>query len=100
MDGHFATLGKSLGRAVEAFNGTLGSLETRVFPAARKLPQLGVSADSELASVEPIDVAVRIATAPEFVDGDGARTRRRRRLTTGINGRRATFNRGMSDNAS
>ena len=69
MNGHFATLGKSLGRAVEAFNGTLGSLETRVFPAARKLPQLGISASSELASVEPIDVAVRIATAPELVDG-------------------------------
>ncbi len=69
MNGHFATLGKSLSRAVEAFNGTLGSLETRVFPAARKLPQLGISASSELASVEPIDVAVRIATAPELVDG-------------------------------
>jgi DNA recombination protein RmuC len=69
MNGHFATLGKSLGRAVEAFNGTLGSLETRVFPAARKFPQLGISASSELAPVEPIDVAVRIATAPELVDG-------------------------------
>jgi DNA recombination protein RmuC len=69
MNGHFAMLGKSLGRAVEAFNSTLGSLETRVFPAARKLPQLGVSASSELAPVEPIDVAVRIATAPELVDG-------------------------------
>jgi DNA recombination protein RmuC len=72
MNAHFSTLGKSLGRAVEAFNSTLGSLETRVFPAARKLPQLGVSTSSELASVEPIDVAVRKATAPELVEGDSA----------------------------
>lgn len=72
MNAHFAMLGKSLGRAVEAFNSTLGSLETRVFPAARKLPQLGVSTSSELATVEPIDVAVRKATAPELVEGDSA----------------------------
>lgn len=69
MNDHFATLGRSLGRAVEAFNSTLGSLETRVFPAARKLPQLGVSTGSELATVEPIDVAVRAATAPELIEG-------------------------------
>jgi DNA recombination protein RmuC len=67
---HFATLGKSLGRAVQAFNDTLGSLESRVFPAARKLRQLGVSAGAELATVAPIEVAVRPATAPELVEGE------------------------------
>jgi DNA recombination protein RmuC len=72
MNEHFAMLGRSLGRAVEAFNSTLGSLETRVFPAARKLPQLGVSASAEIATVEPIDVAVRKATAPELVGDDGS----------------------------
>jgi DNA recombination protein RmuC len=67
MGGHFANLGKRLGKAVEAFNETLGSLETRVLPTARRFPELGVSAKTELAPVAPIDIAVRSATAPELV---------------------------------
>lgn len=69
MGGHFANLGRRLGKAVEAFNETLGSLETRVLPAARRFPELGVPAQSELAPVEPIELAVRAATAPELADG-------------------------------
>jgi DNA recombination protein RmuC len=74
MGDHFAHLGKSLGKAVESFNNTLGSLETRVFPTARKLPQLGISANAELATVEPIEVAIRAATAAELVEGELADT--------------------------
>jgi DNA recombination protein RmuC len=70
MSGHFGKLGKSLGKAVEHFNDTLGSLETRVLPTARKFPELGISSKSELAPVEPIDLAVRAATAPELVDDE------------------------------
>jgi DNA recombination protein RmuC len=66
MGSHFGKLGKSLGRAVEAFNETLGSLETRVLPAARRFPELGISSKHELAPVEPIDLAVRSATAAEL----------------------------------
>jgi DNA recombination protein RmuC len=66
MGGHFGKLGKSLGRAVEAFNETLGSLETRVLPAARRFPELGIASKHELAPVEPIDLAVRSATAAEL----------------------------------
>lgn len=72
MGGHFGNLGKRLGKAVEAFNETLGSLETRVLPTARRFPDLGISSKSELASVEPIDVAVRVATAAEL-GGDAER---------------------------
>jgi DNA recombination protein RmuC len=72
MNDHFAMLGRSLGRAVEAFNKTLGSLETRVFPAARKLTELGVSGGGELASVEPIEVAARDVNAPELGEGERA----------------------------
>jgi DNA recombination protein RmuC len=70
MGGHFGKLGRQLGKAVEAFNETLGSLETRVLPAARRLPELGISSKNELAPVEPIDLAVRAATAPELVKDD------------------------------
>ena len=68
MGGHFGNLGKRLGKAVEAFNETLGSLETRVLPTARRFPELGISSGRELAAVEPIDIAVRSATAPELVE--------------------------------
>lgn len=70
MGGHFGNLGKRLGKAVEAFNDTLGSLETRVLPAARKFPELGISSRHELAAVEPIDIAARTATAPELLGDD------------------------------
>jgi DNA recombination protein RmuC len=68
MGGHFGNLGRRLGKAVEAFNDTLGSLEHRVLPTARRFPELGVAAKTELAPVAPIDLAVRSATAPELVD--------------------------------
>jgi DNA recombination protein RmuC len=68
MGGHFGNLGKRLSKAVEAFNETLGSLETRVLPTARRFPELGISPKGELAPVEPIDLAVRAATAPELVE--------------------------------
>jgi DNA recombination protein RmuC len=68
MGGHFGNLGKRLGKAVEAFNDTLGSLETRVLPTARRFPDLGISSKSELAPVEPIDLGVRAATAAELVE--------------------------------
>jgi DNA recombination protein RmuC len=66
MGGHFGNLGRRLSKAVEAFNDTLGSLETRVLPAARRFPELGISSKHELAPVEPIDLAVRSATAAEL----------------------------------
>jgi DNA recombination protein RmuC len=66
MGGHFGNLGRRLSKAVEAFNETLGSLETRVLPTARRFPELGISSKQELAPVEPIDLAVRSATAPEL----------------------------------
>ena len=68
MGGHFGNLGRRLSKAVEAFNDTLGSLETRVLPAARRFPELGISSKHELAPVEPIDLAVRSATAAELAE--------------------------------
>jgi DNA recombination protein RmuC len=67
MGDHFARLGSSLSGAVESYNQTLGSLETRVLVSARKLRELG-AADGmkEIGTVEPIDVVSRKLQAPEM----------------------------------
>jgi DNA recombination protein RmuC len=69
MGGHFSNLGKRLERAVDAYNDTVGSLETRVLPAARRFPELGVSAKGELPDAEPIETTARRLTAPEMAEG-------------------------------
>ena len=40
---HFAKLGKSLNNSIEAYNGAVGSLESRVLVSARKFKELGVA---------------------------------------------------------
>ncbi|MEM7499738.1 MAG: DNA recombination protein RmuC [Pseudomonadota bacterium] len=60
---HLGDLGGALGGAVAAYNRSIGSLEARVLPAARRFEELGVTAPEE-AIEEPatIDLGVR-ATA-------------------------------------
>jgi DNA recombination protein RmuC len=45
MGGYLSRLGNSLSGSVDQFNKTIRSLETRVLPAARRFPQLGVQSD-------------------------------------------------------
>jgi DNA recombination protein RmuC len=62
---HFAKVGRSLGNAVDSYNSAVGSLETRVLPAARKFEELKATPDSaSIQNLEPIDKAPRLA-APE-----------------------------------
>ena len=56
MAEHFEALRKSLDHAVEAFNGTVGTLEGRVLVTARKLKDLGVHSEE----LKPIEEIVRI----------------------------------------
>ena len=44
---HLITLGRSLDGAVEAYNKTIGNVETRVLSAARKFRDLGASDSSK-----------------------------------------------------
>jgi DNA recombination protein RmuC len=67
MGGHVAKLGKRLEGAVEAYNETVGSLESRVLPSARRFPELGVPAGDEIAPVSPVERMVKPLTAPELV---------------------------------
>ena len=66
MGSHFSRLGSRLDKAVEAYNETLGSLEARVLPAARRFPDLGVPAKNELPALAAIDRAAKPLTAPEL----------------------------------
>jgi len=67
MGGHVSKLGNRLEKAVEAYNETVGSLETRVFPSARRFPELGVPAKDELTPVPAIERLVKPLTAQELV---------------------------------
>ncbi len=63
MGVHWGKLGKSLERAVEAYNSAIGSLETRVLVSARKFAELKTAPlGVEIAALEPVDRAVRAAS--------------------------------------
>jgi DNA recombination protein RmuC len=66
---HFAKLGATLDKAVTAYNETVGSLERRVLPTARKLGQTTLS-DKELPELEPRSTHSVPLQAPELAPDD------------------------------
>jgi DNA recombination protein RmuC len=68
MGKHFADLGSSLGKAVDCYGLTLGSLETRVFVTARRFKDLGVAVGDE--NILPVECreAPRQVQAPEMLE--------------------------------
>jgi DNA recombination protein RmuC len=56
---HLVKVGQRLGGAVEAFNAAAGSLQRQVVPQARRLRDLGATADAPLAAPDEIDVVPR-----------------------------------------
>jgi DNA recombination protein RmuC len=69
---HFAKVGRGLETAVRSYNETVGSLETRVLPSARRFRDQGISPASELAELPAVDRSVRPVTAPELTGGEDA----------------------------
>ncbi|MDH5740242.1 MAG: DNA recombination protein RmuC [Nitrospira sp.] len=59
LAGHMNDVGQSLGKSVSAYNRAVGSLETRILPAARRFKELGVSSDREIVALEPTEVVPR-----------------------------------------
>ncbi len=65
---HLGRLGRSLEASVGAYNASIGSLERKVLPGARKFTELGVRAEKPIEDLTEIEVAVRPAdgTIPEL----------------------------------
>jgi DNA recombination protein RmuC len=74
MTDHFAKVGRGLETAVRSYNETVGSLETRVLPSARKFKEHGIAPAAELAPLGVVERGVRPVTAPELpaADADAA----------------------------
>ena len=61
---HWESVGKSLAKAVSAYNGAVGTLESRVLVTARRLKDKGVAATEELPDIEVIDQTPRPLGTP------------------------------------
>lgn len=68
LGGHVDKLGKTLGRAVEDYNKTVGSLERTVLVQARRMAELHVT-DADLPVLLAVDASPRPLGAPELLDG-------------------------------
>ncbi len=68
MGVNIAKVGKTLGRAVEAYNETVGTLERQVLPQARKFEKHGISGIAA-PELNPIETKARALVAPELVGG-------------------------------
>ena len=66
MADNLAGLGTNLRQAVESYNRTIGTIESRVLVTARRFRDMGVSTPDELEEVKTVQVAVRDARAPEL----------------------------------
>lgn len=62
---HYADLRKHLGKAVDTFNKSVGSLERNVLPQARRIRDLGATTAAELEDVGMVDTALRVLDAPD-----------------------------------
>ena len=68
MGDHFEDLAKGLARAVDAYNRTVGTLESRVLVTARRFKDLGVATRETISELSPVDHTPRALQAPEHAD--------------------------------
>ena len=67
MGGHFTKLGKDLNLAVHSYNSTLGSLEMRVLPSARKFHELNGNLDkTQIEHLKQVDSIARTTQSTEL----------------------------------
>ena len=65
MTDHFVRLGDRLDGAVAEYNKTIGSLERRVLPSARKFTEHGIAPKKELPELEPVEI---VAQPPQTIE--------------------------------
>ncbi|HEV7784174.1 MAG TPA: DNA recombination protein RmuC [Thermoanaerobaculia bacterium] len=56
---HLGAMGRNLGQSVDAYNKAVGSLESRVLPAARRFKEMGAAGGDEIETLEIVDKATR-----------------------------------------
>ncbi len=99
MGGHVDKTGRSLTAAINAYNKMVGSLETRVYPTARRFRDLKVT-DAELEVPQLVEESPRGIVAPELVE-DAAQVEpmigRSRRKGSGTLPEQAELTRGEPD---
>lgn len=66
MASHFEELRKGLEKALEAYNRSVGSLESRVLPAARRFKELGAAHGAEIEPLGPVQTVPRRVQAPDI----------------------------------
>ena len=62
---HLEDVRRGLERTVEAYNRVVGSLESRVLPAARRFRELGAAPSGEIPALPPVDHAPRALHVPD-----------------------------------
>ncbi|WP_026818798.1 DNA recombination protein RmuC [Arthrobacter castelli] len=71
MGGHVSKLGNSLKASVERYNSFVGTLESRVFPTARKINAIDPASFSESdIGASPVESTPRLLGAPELLERD------------------------------
>jgi len=66
MASHFEDVRRGLERAVEAYNKSVGSLEARVLPAARRFKELGAASGEDIEDLQPVQTIPRAIQSPEL----------------------------------
>jgi len=62
---HYTDIGYSLGKAMNAYNKTTGSIESRILPTVRKFRDLGVTGADEIPVIEKMDLSPRNLAVPD-----------------------------------
>lgn len=68
LGAHFEDLARGLTRAVDAYNSSVGAMESRVLVTARRFKELGVAAHDPIPELSPVDRNPRALQAPEHAD--------------------------------
>ncbi len=65
--GHFAKVGERLRQGTEAYNRAVGSLETRLLPAARKIKAMGATRADDLPEPVSVEIETRSVVKEELL---------------------------------
>lgn len=66
MVSHFVDVRKGLDKTVDAYNKTVGSLESRVLVSARKFHELGATSGEEIVQLEMHERSIRVLNTQEY----------------------------------